>query len=104
MEPIRQLLKNPHVDAGTLLQLFWHADPEDYYLGEVDYSFGKEYFEALKQIERRFVKGDYKTASFPFDPTNRVSMGDRRSEFARPIPDVMYQPIPGRKPATKRTP
>src|SRR5688572_31237994 len=26
-----RLIENPHVDAGTLLRLFWYSDPEYYY-------------------------------------------------------------------------
>ena len=42
-------------------------------------------------------KSEYKTASIPFDPKNWITqtMRDRRSEFERPIPEVMFQPITG---------
>ncbi len=30
--PIHQLIKNPYVDAGTLLRIYWMSCPEDYYL------------------------------------------------------------------------
>src|SRR5688500_11227055 len=60
VKPIFELLKNPHVDAGTLLEMFWNAAPEDYYseyrtLSEVDGEFERDVYRALRQIERRFV-------------------------------------------------
>ena len=30
-KPIHQLIENPHVDAGTLLRVFWLSDPEYFY-------------------------------------------------------------------------
>jgi predicted DNA-binding WGR domain protein len=100
--PMLELVRNPHIDAGTLLQIFWHGSAEDYYLfhksvSEIENEFEKYVFRVLRQIERRIVKSEYKTASIPFDPSSHISMWDRRSEFARQIPDVMYQPISGRK-------
>lgn len=100
--PLLELVRNPHIDAGTLLQLYWYGCPEDYYLfhqsaSEIESEFERYVFRVLRQIESRFVRSDYKTASFPFDPTDRISMWDRRDEFARQIPEVMYQPISGRK-------
>jgi hypothetical protein len=102
VKPILKLVKNPNVDAGTLLQMYWYACPEDYYLfhrsaSELDPGFERDVFTAIRRIEARMVKGDYKTASIPFDPTPRISMPERHGEFARPIPDVMFQPIIGRK-------
>ena len=47
----------------------------------------------LERIERRITSSEYKTAAVPFDPKNHVTMRDRRSEFARPIPEIMYQAI-----------
>lgn len=100
--PILDLVKNPNVDAGTLLKLYWYGCPEDYYLfhkseSEIDDEFERQVFRALRRIEKRIVKADYKTASIPFDPTDSISMSDRKSEFARQIPDIMYQPNTGRK-------
>lgn len=100
--PMLKLVKHPDIDAGTLLQIFWHGSAEDYYLfhrsaSEIDNEFDRYVYRVLRQIERRFVKSDYKTSSIPFDPTTHISMWDRRSEFARQIPEVMCQPIEGRK-------
>ncbi len=100
--PLLELVKSPHIDAGTLLQLYWYGCPEDYYLfyssaSEIDSDFERYVFRVLRHIERRIVKSEYKTASIPFDPSDRISMWDRRDEFARQIPDVMYQSISGRK-------
>ena len=100
--PLLELVKNPHIDAGTLLQMYWYGCPEDYYLfhksaSEIKSEFERYVFRVLRHIERRIVKSEYKTASIPFDPTGRISMWDRRDEFARQIPDVMYQPISGQK-------
>lgn len=101
-KPIHHLIKNPYVDAGTLLRVFWYSDPEYYYLShrfisEVPKGFDRDVFTTLIRIERRIVKSEFKTASIPCDPATWISMEDRRSEFARQIPDVMYQPITGRK-------
>ena len=97
-----ELVKNPHIDAGTLLQIYWYGCPEDYYLyyksaSEIKDEFDRYVFRVLRHIERRIVKAEYKTASISFDPTVHISMNDRRAEFARQIPDAMYQPISGRK-------
>jgi hypothetical protein len=27
-KPVHALIENPHVDAGTLLRLYWYSDPE----------------------------------------------------------------------------
>jgi hypothetical protein len=99
-KPIHALVDNPHTDAGTLLRLFWYSDPEFFYAdyasaAEVDDGTEHDIFETLERIERRITRSEYKTASVPFDPKRHVTMLDRRSEFARPIPDVMYQPITG---------
>ena len=100
--PLLELVKSPHIDAGTLLQTYWHGCPEDYYLhyksvSEIESEFESYVFRVLRHIERRIVKSEYKTASISFDPTKHISMNDRRDEFARQIPDAMYQPISGRK-------
>lgn len=102
VKPLLKLIKNPHVDAGTLLHIYWYGCPEDYYLfhrsaSELDAGYERDTYTILRRVERRMVTGDYKTASIPFDPTNRISMWDRREEFARQIPDIMYQPITGRQ-------
>ncbi len=100
--PLLELVKNPHIDAGTLLQVYWCGCPEDYYLfhksaSEIESEFERYVFRVLRHIERRIVQSEYETASIPFDPTDRISMWDRRDEFARLIPDLMYQPISGKK-------
>lgn len=97
-KPLLELAKHSHVDAGTLLQIFWNGSAEDYYLfhraaADIDDEFERAVFQVFLQIERRFVKGDIKTSTIPFDPTDRITLQDRRGEFARPMPDVMYQPI-----------
>lgn len=97
-EPMLAVAKNPHTDAGTLLQVYWYSCPEDYCLfhkslSELRQEDEKNIFRIQRHIERRFLKSDYKTASFPFEPKRHISMDDRRDKFARPIPDVMYQPI-----------
>ncbi len=100
--PLFTLIKNPHCDAGTLLFLYWYGCPEDFYLfhkfaSEIDGPCERDIYRLLRQIERKIVKSEYDSASIPFDPTNRISMWDQRDEFARSIPDIMYQPITGRK-------
>jgi hypothetical protein len=99
---IHSLIKNPHADAGTLLRIYWYSDPEFYYgdyrsAAELEEGFDRDVFATLLAIERRITQSEYKTASIPFDPKNHVTMWDQRLEFARPIPDVMYQPIVGGK-------
>ncbi|WP_157594074.1 DUF4274 domain-containing protein, partial [Rubripirellula obstinata] len=101
-KPLQLLVANPGCDAGTMLYLFWYGCAEDYYfqfntLKEIDGGHDREVFRLLRQIERRIVNGDYTSGRLYFDPTPRVSMSDRRDEFARQIPDVLYRPI-GRKP------
>lgn len=101
-KPIHQLIKNLNVDAGTLLRVYWLSCPEDYYLfhssaSEAEEGFERDVFNTLVRIERRIVKSEYKTAVIPFDPTDHVSMPERHAEFARQIPEIMFQPITGRK-------
>lgn len=100
--PIHQLIDNPHVDAGTLLRLYWYSDPEYFYseygsAEETDGDSERDIYTTLERIEPRITGSEYETASIPFDPTPHITMRDRRSEFIRPIPEVMYQPIPGGK-------
>lgn len=98
--PIHELIENPHVDAGTLLRLYWYSDPEYYYssyrsASELGDGSERDVFTTLERIERRMTRSEYKTASVPFDPTGHITMPDRRAGFARPIPEVMYRPITG---------
>ena len=110
VKPILKLIRNPDLDAGTLLRMYWYACPEDYYLfhrsaNELDAGFERDVYNIIRRIERRIVKSEYKTASIPFDPTPRVSMPERHDEFARAIPNIMFQPIAGQRPkrgTTKR--
>lgn len=99
-KPIHALVENPHADAGTLLRLYWYSDPEYFYseygsAAEADDATERDICSTLERIERRITRSEYKTASIPFDPKGHVTMSDRRSEFARPIPEVMYRPITG---------
>jgi hypothetical protein len=99
-KPIHALVDNPHTDAGTLLRLYWYSDPEYFYAeyasaAEADGVTQRDILATLERIERRIIRSEYKTASVPFDPQGHVTMPDRSSEFARPIPEVMYRPIPG---------
>jgi hypothetical protein len=99
--PIHQLIQNPHVDAGTLLRIYWYSDPEYYFeecaSSEEGPAYEQDVVKTLETIERRFLKSEFKTSSIPFDPAPHVTMQDRHAEFARPIPPIMLQPIPGRK-------
>ena len=102
IKPILKLIRNPHIDAGTLLRMYWYACPEDYYLfhrsaSELDPGFERDVFTAIRRIEARIVNGDFNTASISFDPTPRVSMPQRHEEFARSIPETMFKPIKGRQ-------
>jgi hypothetical protein len=99
-KPIHALIENPHVDAGTLLRVYWYSDPEYYYSGcrsasDLDNDTDRDIFTTLERIERRITGSEYNTASVPFDPRNHVTMRDQYSEFARPIPEVMFRPITG---------
>jgi hypothetical protein len=98
VKPIRRLIKNPNVDGGTLLYLYWYACPEDYYLfhkdaKDVERGYERDVFNVIREIERRIVDGDFRTASVPFDPRPRISMRERHREFAREIPTVMMEPL-----------
>jgi hypothetical protein len=99
-KPIHALVANPHADAGTLLRLFWYSDPEYYYsqyrsAAEAEAGTDRDIVTTLEAVERRITQSEYRTAAVPFDPTGHVTMSDRRPEFARPIPEVLYRPIPG---------
>ena len=99
-KPIHALVENPHTDAGTLLRLYWYSDPEYFYskygsAAEADRETERDILTTLERIERRMTRSEYKTASVPFDPKGHVTMPDRESAFARPIPEVMYRPITG---------
>ncbi|HYH65544.1 MAG TPA: DUF4274 domain-containing protein [Urbifossiella sp.] len=97
-KPIHALVENPHTDAGTLLRVYWYSDPE-YFCSEygsaadADDATERDIMTTLERIERRMTGAEYKTASVPFDPKGHITMPGRGSEFARPIPEVMYRPI-----------
>ncbi len=99
-KPIHALVENPHVDAGTLLRLFWYSDPEFFYesarsASEIADVGERDIFFTLEIIEHRITQSKYKTASIPFDPRRHVTMSDSGEVLARPIPEVMYKPITG---------
>ena len=99
-KPIHQLIANPHVDAGTLLRIFWLSDPEFFYesagsAAEIDDEGERDIFTTLETIERRITQSEYKTASIPFDPKNWITMRDEYPGFARPIPEILFRPITG---------
>jgi uncharacterized protein DUF4274 len=99
-KPIHQLVQNPHVDAGTLLRLFWLSDPEYFYesarsASEMEVGSERDIFITLEIIERRITQSEYKTASIPFDPKRWITMRDEHAEFARRIPEIMLRPIAG---------
>lgn len=101
-KPLLTLVENPYCDAGTMLMLFWHGGGEDSYfqydaINEIDREFDCEMHRLLRRIEKKIVGKDYATANIYFDPSSFISMRDRRDEFARQIPEILYQPI-GRKP------
>ena len=101
-KPLLGLVENPHCDAGTMLMLFWLGGGEDMYfqydkINEIDWNYDREIHRLLRRIEKKIVNQDYATSKIYFDPSSYVSMRDRCDEFARQIPDVLYQPI-GRKP------
>jgi hypothetical protein len=80
--------------------LYWYSDPEYFYseygsADETDDATERDIFTTLERIECRITTSEYKTASIPFNPKGHITMLDRGSEFARPIPDVMYRPITG---------
>ena len=99
-KPIHALVENPHADAGTLLRVYWYSDPEYFYsrygsAADADDPAERDVFTTLERIERRFAGSEFKTAAVAFDPTRHVTMSDRHSRFARPIPEVMYRPVTG---------
>ena len=101
-KPLLPLVENPHCDAGTMLMLFWLGGGEDSYfqydrINEIDSDFDREIHRVLRRIEKKLVNNDYATANIFFAPSSFISMYDRRNEFARRIPDILYQSI-GRKP------
>ena len=100
--PLIPLVENPCCDAGTMLMLFWLGGGEDMYfqynaIKDVQSEFDREVQRLLRRIEKKLVNGDYGAAKIYFNPTSWTSMRERRDEFARPVPDELYQPI-GRKP------
>lgn len=101
-EPLLPLVENPHCDAGTMLMLFWLGGGEDSYfqydaVKDIDSDFDREVHRLMRRIEKKLVSKDYATAKIYFDPSSFISMRDRCDEFARQIPEIMYQPF-GRKP------
>ncbi len=78
--------------------LYWYSDPEHYYsqyrsASEPDDTTDRDVFATLERIESRIAGSECKTAAVPFDFEGQVVNSDRRSEFARPIPEVMDRPI-----------
>lgn len=104
-KPLQVLIANPHCDAGTMMYLFWLGSAEDYYfqfktIKAVRSEFDREIYRLLRRIERNIVKSNYPSTKIYFDPAPYISMLERRDEFARQIPDIMYEPI-GKKPRTQ---
>jgi len=103
VEEMLQLIMNPCCDAGTALLVFWYGGAESFYLhyrtlqdcrarGEE-----RDTFRLLLQIERRFTKGQFATSRMAFDPKPHMHMEEWKSEFARRIPEAMYEPSTSRK-------
>lgn len=104
-KPLQILIANPHCDAGTMMYLFWLGSAEDYYfqfktIKQVRSEFDREIYRLLRRVERNIVNSDYPSANIYFDPAPYISMLERRDEFARSIPNRMYEPI-GKKPRHK---
>lgn len=96
------LVDNPHCDAGTMMMLFWRGAGEDSYfrfnaIKDIDWEAERDDHRLLRRIEKKLVDKNYATANIYFDPTPYIDLRDRAEEFARPVPDVLYEPI-GRKP------
>lgn len=64
-EPFLWLSKQPDLDKGTALCLYWHLSP-DFFCGKES---DEEDYLLIKEIERRFLDGFYCNEEFAFDPS-----------------------------------
>lgn len=97
IEPIKLIIENERVDAGTLLYLYWYGCPEYYFQNNKTSAKlkgeEKDIFELLTKIETQFLEGSYGSRVISFDPSYQVSMRDKHPSFIRPIPEALLQSI-----------
>ncbi len=98
LKPVLHLIRNPSVDAATLLFLYWYGCPEYYYSkSRFPFRFGigeeRLVYKILLDIEKRYLSGQYGSASISFDPAYQINEMDRHDLFPRKIPREMTKPV-----------
>jgi hypothetical protein len=104
--PLEAILENPACEAATALLIYWLGRPEFFrqYANrqevEADDTGDVEAFDFLSDIEARYIAGEFRVGSIPFDPVNPfghpsfVGMyDDMRERFVRELPAVMYAAV-----------
>lgn len=70
-EVLDWIISNPKCDKGTVVMIFWRAEPADYtiYQNEIEADYNAEVFLLLKKIIGNFETGFYKKEQIHYDPT-----------------------------------
>lgn len=70
IDPLKRLVKNPACDQATALMIYWACEPEHYY--RIDYKTecqgAQQIYEFMKEIEDRFLRGEFSGPVISFDP------------------------------------
>lgn len=88
-ELLYPIIRNPNLDRGTALTIFWNRYIYDYLPEPGEDAGDDEYVDLAKELYRNLLIGYYTTEEFSFDMENGLT--------ERPdIPDSLKQPISGK--------
>jgi uncharacterized protein DUF4274 len=101
-ESMRRLIDHPEIDAGTVLVIYWRANPQffcQYATRDEVPDWARSCYDLIKEIERRFIEGFYTRRNFHYDPKNDggvdITQEGRVIDIKQPIPEIMYAVTPG---------
>ena len=94
----RRVLDNPLCDMGSALLIFWRNAPVYCYGDEPAGGWDQEWFDLVREIERRYSAGEYPSAIVRFDPASFKGInflaGHPATDLER-VPEHMRRPSPG---------
>jgi hypothetical protein len=70
-ESMRRLIDHPEIDAGTVLLIYWRANPQffcQYAARDEVPDWVRSDYDLIKEIERRLIEGFYTRRNFHYDP------------------------------------
>ncbi len=99
IEEIRKVINHPHCEAATALMVYWRMQPEFYSRLKASHKMTEseqENFELLKQVELRFVSGDFPVGDCHYDPAddNDRLATIRSTPIHDWIPRRMFESVP----------